>query len=70
MSYSAGDRVESCTGDPDLPDGSLGTVVVVYDDYGDGIDVDVDVDVDVGDGRPPRNVLACGLEPAPDVDRS
>ncbi|MFF2228877.1 hypothetical protein ACFVV7_36790 [Streptomyces globisporus] len=56
MSYTAGDRVESCTGDPDLPDGTLGTVAVVYGDYGDGIDVDFD------DGRP-RNVLACGLDP-------
>ncbi|MGA6172522.1 hypothetical protein ACPEIF_20015 [Streptomyces sp. NPDC012600] len=56
-SYTPGYRVQSCTGDPGLPDGTCGTVTSVGMDYGDGIEVTFD------DGRQ-FNVLACGLDPA------
>ncbi|WP_228994321.1 hypothetical protein [Streptomyces sp. DH8] len=56
MSYTTGDRVQSDTGDLDVPDGTPGTVRHVYPDYADGIDVIFD------DGQH-RNVLACGLAP-------
>ncbi|MFJ4902783.1 hypothetical protein [Streptomyces sp. NPDC088727] len=55
--YATGDRVQSCTGDLDLPDGTLGTVDHVHENYADGIDVTFD------DGQP-CNILACGLDPA------
>ncbi|MGW5986061.1 hypothetical protein ACWFRT_26040 [Streptomyces anulatus] len=54
-SYIVGDRVQSCTGDSDLPDGTLGTVTAVGEDYGDGFDM-----VN-GSGY---NVLDVGLAPA------
>ncbi|MFJ4616277.1 hypothetical protein [Streptomyces griseus] len=41
-SYTPGDRVQSCTGDPGLPDGTRGTVTSVAMDYGDGIEVTFD----------------------------
>lgn len=58
-SYTVGDRVQSCTGDSDLPDGTLGTVRAVGKDYGDGIDVDFDMENGSG-----YNVLDVGLAPA------
>jgi hypothetical protein len=48
--------------DPELPEGSVGKVMIVHDDLGDG------VDVRFGDGRL-INILSHGLDPAPQPGR-
>ncbi|GAA5604511.1 hypothetical protein ACZ90_02490 [Streptomyces albus subsp. albus] len=48
--------------DPELPEGSVGEVVTVHDDLGDG------VDVRLSDGRL-INILSHGLDPEPQPGR-
>ncbi|MFJ6069031.1 hypothetical protein ACIQHU_39080 [Streptomyces tendae] len=39
MAIRPGDTVATTVDDPELPDGSVGTVKTVYDDPADGVDV-------------------------------
>ncbi|WP_199546358.1 hypothetical protein [Streptomyces sp. N35] len=58
--YQPGDVVVTTFADPDLPEGSMGTIAEVHDDPVDGVDVEFPM------GR--FNVVASGLQPGDPTD--